>query len=44
MMGLPWDATHSHPDDSGIHPALHSNHHKARDEGESAEQKEDFAF
>lgn len=34
------DATHSHPADSGIQPALHSSHHKARDEEMSAEQKE----
>ncbi|MFI3187481.1 MAG: hypothetical protein QX198_16025, partial [Methylococcaceae bacterium] len=38
---LLWDATHSHPADSGIQPALQSDHHEASDEGESAEQKED---
>jgi hypothetical protein len=40
VIALLWDATHSHPANSGIQPALHSNHHKASDEGKSAGQKE----
>ena len=37
---LLWDAAHSHPADSGIQPALHSQHHKASDAEKSAKQKE----
>ncbi|MBL1262065.1 hypothetical protein [Candidatus Methylomicrobium oryzae] len=40
---LLWDATHSHPADSGIQPALQSDHHEASDDRKSAEQKEDIS-
>jgi len=37
---LTLDATQSQPADSGIQPAVHSQHHKASDDGKSAKQKE----